>query len=646
MKRITRCLAVIAWLAMTAARATPPLEAYGHLPAVEMMQLSPSGARYAFIAVIGEKRRLGVVSFEGKPLFVNDVGDTKVRDLIWADDTHLLATISGTIDQPFNFVQPFEAGAVIAFGMDGKAVPIFKNALHIAGVVRGYFGSARLDGHVYGYFGGITYADTRVLDDHHLDHVFPDVYRVDLDSGKTFIEATGRRNDRDWVVNADGTVLAHSEYDEEAGHWQLCSGKAHSKTVIEKSVSVPFIELQGHGRGPGTALISDEGGEHDVLEEVAIADGKSEDLLGNHTVHRPLFDPDNRYLIGLGIDEEPRAIFFDRKLQARYDATRKAFPGYEVELESFSRDLARMIVKTDGKDDAGTYWLVDIASGKADPVGYPYPEIHSSDVGSTRLVRYKAADGLDIEGVLTLPPDRKPEKLPLVMLPHGGPIDVRDHIGFDWWAQAYAAAGYAVLQPNYRGSGGYGAQFRQAGYGEWGRKMQTDLSDGIAALAEQGLIDPKRVCIVGGSYGGYAALAGVTLQLGIYRCAVSVAGPSDMKSFFGWQIRRHGYEDTGVTRYFRAVTGADKSGDEAMRSISPALLADRADAPVLLIHGKDDTVVPIEQSEEMAAALKRAEKSVEFVVMPGEDHWLSREATRIQMLKAAVEFVKKHNPPG
>jgi dipeptidyl aminopeptidase/acylaminoacyl peptidase len=174
--------------------------------------------------------------------------------------------------------------------------------------------------------------------------------------------------------------------------------------------------------------------------------------------------------------------------------------------------------------------------------------------------------------------------------------------------------------------------------------MLSDISAGITPLAAQGIIDPQRVCIVGGSYGGYAALAGVTLQQGIYRCAVSVAGISDMPAMFHYDSLDRGM-NSSATRYLRAATGADKEGDGVLRAISPANFAQRADAPILLIHGKDDTVVPVSQSETMAAALKRANKQFDFVVMKGEDHHLSREETRITMLKAAMDFVKRYNPP-
>jgi dipeptidyl aminopeptidase/acylaminoacyl peptidase len=169
--------------------------------------------------------------------------------------------------------------------------------------------------------------------------------------------------------------------------------------------------------------------------------------------------------------------------------------------------------------------------------------------------------------------------------------------------------------------------------------MQTDVSDGLAELAREGIVDPKRACIVGGSYGGYAALAGVTVQHGIYRCAVSVAGVADLGAFMDYERDRSGTVSS-TTRYWDAFMGPGSG----FAQISPLKLAAGADAPILLVHGKDDTVVPFDQSTAMQRALAAAHKPVEFVVLPGEDHWLSREATRSLMLKSAVAFVEKYNP--
>jgi dipeptidyl aminopeptidase/acylaminoacyl peptidase len=318
-------------------------------------------------------------------------------------------------------------------------------------------------------------------------------------------------------------------------------------------------------------------------------------------------------------------------------ATRKAFPGLTVRLSDWNEAFNKFLVECSGPGEPDGWWLVDLTTGKADPIGLAYT-IAAKDVGPMRMLRYKAGDGLDMAGVLTLPPDRPARNLPLVMLPHGGPHS-HDYPVFDWWAQAYASRGYVVFQPNFRGSTGSGSDFERAGWGEWGRKMQTDISDGLAELVKQGIADPKRVCIVGASYGGYAALVGVTIQQGLYRCAVSVAGIGDIPKMLRDDIRESGGNDT-----LRRALKRNVGNGSDMQQVSPVTFANRADAPILLIHGKDDIVVPFSQSTDMLNALKRAGKPAELVTLAGEDHWLSRSETRLAMLKAAVAFVEQHNP--
>jgi dipeptidyl aminopeptidase/acylaminoacyl peptidase len=228
-----------------------------------------------------------------------------------------------------------------------------------------------------------------------------------------------------------------------------------------------------------------------------------------------------------------------------------------------------------------------------------------------------------------------------VVFPHGGPAS-RDTPSFDWWAQAMASRGYAVLQVNFRGSDGFGWSFTKAGFGQWGRKMQTDLSDGVRFLAKEGVIDPKRVCIVGGSYGGYAALAGAALDTGVYRCAASVAGLSDLRRFIDWSKAQNG---VSAYRWWTRFMGAEDSRDPSLAEISPAAHIDRVNIPILLVHGRDDTVVPLEQSRIMADALQKAGKPVELIVQKGADHWLSRGDTRLETLDAIVDFLEKYNPP-
>ena len=287
------------------------------------------------------------------------------------------------------------------------------------------------------------------------------------------------------------------------------------------------------------------------------------------------------------------------------------------------------------------YELVNMSTARSTPLGSVYDGLEDS-LPTTRIT-YEAADGLKIPAYLTLPAGKAATRLPLIVFPHGGPA-ARDTAEFDWWTQAMAAEGYAVLRPNYRGSTTT-QSFTDAGYGEFGRKMQTDLSDGVRYLARQGTIDPARVCIVGGSYGGYAALAGVTLDPGIYRCAVAVAGISDLRKMLVWVKQREMWGDHLGTRYWNRYMGVTGPDDPVLDQISPIKHIDAVNVPVMLIHGKDDTVVAFEQSEYMLKALQKANKPVEMVTMKKEDHWLSRSETRLLMLQSSIEFLKKNNPP-
>jgi dipeptidyl aminopeptidase/acylaminoacyl peptidase len=310
---------------------------------------------------------------------------------------------------------------------------------------------------------------------------------------------------------------------------------------------------------------------------------------------------------------------------------------------SWSDDRRKIVVRVEAPKAGPFYARIELDTGSAGVLGPVYGDLKPQDIAEVRAVRYKAADGLEITGYLTLPKGRAAEKLPLIVMPHGGPAS-RDEPGFDWWAQGLASRGYAVLQPNFRGSDGFGRKFLEAGYGQWGRKMQSDLSDGVRYLSAQGTIDPARVCIVGASYGGYAALAGATLDKGVYRCAVAVAGVADLKQFLVEELKSDNGRETATQRYWSRFMGVENRRDRDLTAISPAHNVAGSSVPVMLIHGKDDTVVLYAQSQRMHDALRAAGRPVEFVTLKAEDHWLSRSATRLQTLEATVAFIEKHNP--
>ena len=270
-----------------------------------------------------------------------------------------------------------------------------------------------------------------------------------------------------------------------------------------------------------------------------------------------------------------------------------------------------------------------------------YPQIEANQIAEMKAIRYKARDGLSISAIQTWPVGVTNRKnLPMIVMPHGGPASY-DSIRFNWKAQYFARKGYLVLQPNFRGSTGFGVNFQNAGDGKWGREMQDDVSDGVLSMIKSGYADPDRVCIVGASYGGYSALAGGAFSPELYKCVVSIAGVSDLPLMLKEEQSDFG-RDHWVLSYWNRVMGKTQGLDLA--EISPINFADKFEAPLLLLHGNDDTVVKIRQSEVMYKAMNRAGKSVEFVKLKGEDHWLSGSETRLALLEKISEFLDKHNP--
>jgi dipeptidyl aminopeptidase/acylaminoacyl peptidase len=621
--------------AATSTLAAPPIETYGKLPSLEFVRLSPSGDRIAFVAVDGENRRLFVRKVGGDALVASSVGASKVRNIEWAGDDLVLISLSSTLRlgdkrvDNWSYSTRYELFSGFIVNLKTRSITqLFGKDANSTFLVGSLFNAVNVDGHWY------DFVDTAsIINGSH-------ILRVDLETGKSSIVRDYGFGDYSAHLDDKGVIVARSRYDEYTRKWNLLVGEHGEGIVVARPSPLGTVGVAGTGRTENTILVEEEGTKADTVDEYPIVAGATPTrLFDGLDVEEYLRDPVTHLLIGAILERGRGAVFFDPTLQHRYDAARKAFPGLRVTLESFSTGLGRQVVMTDGGDDPGTFWLVDMSTGHADDLMSAYPGIDAKDVGPTSMFAYHAADGLALEGVLTLPPGSAQKRLPLVVIPHGGPIGFYDDIKFDYWPQAFASRGYAVFQPNYRGSGGYGAPLREAGFGEWGRKMLSDISDGVNALAKADIIDSKRVCIAGASYGGYAALAAVTIQGAPYRCAVSVSGVSDVGSLMVGESSK-----TVGGRYREALYGATYAADPELQDISPINHADRATAPILLIHGKDDTVVPFVHSLTMNSLLQKAGKPVEFLPLEGEDHWWSREKTRVQILQASVAFVEKYNP--
>jgi dipeptidyl aminopeptidase/acylaminoacyl peptidase len=618
-----------------ASSAAAPLEAYGRLPSIEMLSLSPSGEQVAMIWTDGDDRKVVVRQLsDGKITNVISAGGAKVRAMEWAGAKHLIVTTSrtgGLRNFTANRNENFTALAIDL--SNNKSRQLLASTPNSLSIVADY-PEVRIRGgepmvFMQGY--SLTTFEGRIS-----------IFRQNPAAGPARLDVDGFPDTRDWVLDASGEPIAQTVYNAQADRWTLHHRKGGlwpEVRRLERQETYPH--LLGLGRDGKSVLVEELVDGAPVLKELA-PDGTWGEPIKLRRSGSAIFDPVTHALIGYAatVGDRTSYFFFKDEDQANWNALVGAYPGQTVTLASWSNDRSKIAVYLEGRNGP-SYALVDLKNRKASSLGSVYDQLTSADVAAVQPVRYKAADGLDLRGYLTLPNGREAKGLPLIVLPHGGPA-ARDTGAFDWWSQALASRGYAVLQVNFRGSDGYGREFLEAGYGEWGRKMQTDLSDGVRHLAGQGVIDPSRVCIVGASYGGYAALAGPTLDPGVYRCAASVAGISDLRRFANWLKDER---SVAAVRYFTKFVGAESRRDPALSQVSPVAHVSRVNVPVLLVHGKDDLIVPIEQSKVMADALRGADKPVEFVVLEGEDHWLSQSKTRLQMLTSVVAFLEKHNPP-
>lgn len=396
------------------------------------------------------------------------------------------------------------------------------------------------------------------------------------------------------------------------------------------------------GRDTGYAIVQDLNGRQ-VLREFDYSTGEAGRL-----VHaQPGWDVDDVNLDGddvLGIrytDDEIRTVWFDEDMGRAQRELEQALPQSRIQIISRA-GIERMLVLEHGPSDPGAIYVYNARARKLDLFANLRPLIDHRQMAVPRGVTYTARDGQQIRAYLTLPKGREPRDLPLVILPHGGPYGIRDTLRFEDWSQLLANRGYAVLQPNYRGSGGYGEAFETLGDGQIGRAMQDDLDDAMDWAVGEGIADASRVCLVGASYGGYASLWGVIRNPERYRCAASFAGVTDYDA----QIK---YSGKSLPRRYRKewkhrLRGTGE-GKIDLDEVSPVHQVAHLNRPVLLAHGKKDTRVPFSQFEEMADAAKEAGKEIELLELD-DNHHLTKEESAREWLEALVAFLAKHNPPG
>ena len=350
------------------------------------------------------------------------------------------------------------------------------------------------------------------------------------------------------------------------------------------------------------------------------------------------FSPDTKRLIGLTYNSDKRHyVWFEPKYASLQTKMENTFPGMSVYFSSICDDESKILVRTYSDRDPGAYFLMDLAKGSLGIVTTAGAKIDPRIMAVQQPVSFTSRDGLKVHGYLSLPVDfKKGTPVPLIIHPHGGPFGIRDDWGFDPEVQFMANRGYGVLQVNYRGSGGYGLSFQRAGYREWGAKMQNDLTDAVKWAIEQGYADPKRVGIVGASYGGYATLAGLAFTPELYKCGVNYVGVADIKEL----IRiKYGVGGDAINSFYKLQIGSDP---KLLFERSPVNFVQNIRVPLLNAYGENDKRVEIFQWKELKAELDKYHKDYDYMVAPGEGHGFRHPKDAVAFYTKVEAFLAKN----
>ncbi|NJO13146.1 MAG: S9 family peptidase [Gammaproteobacteria bacterium] len=652
---IAGLLATVLLPALATAAAAPPPSAFGKIPQMSSVELNPQGSLLAWIDSSGPQQQAVMFDLEARKnrRVLTIDASMKLISVGWADDETLLLNITQTQKVPGDD-ERFEVARTLAADVSGGPTRVLlmteraRQNVSAASLLARHTAKPKtviMSSWDYRLAAQRAEIDTRIMKGRRASGWVYVLFEVDTRTGHGRQIEQGTQFTSGWVISPTGECVARIDYQPDPALFRILRKQGTGWHPIHEQTDGEELSVAGVTTD-GSALIAIGalGGERRKLWRIAL-DGSGakvelehEAFDVTHVVHDPFTGaPIGAWLGG----PDPSMHWFDKAAQARARAVARAFPDRTVTVQGRSANARRIVVRVEDPSAPSIFYLVDFDKGTADIVGEDYPELVNVPLGKVRAYTYAARDGVAIPAYLTLPPGVEPKSLPVVVLPHGGP-EARDDLDFDWWSQFLATRGYAVLRPQFRGSTGFGEAHRAAGYRQWGRLMQDDVSDGVQALVAEGVADPRRICIVGASYGGYAALAGAAFTPDLYACAVSVNGVSDLPNYLGYIVKRGGTESDQLA-YWKDHIGL--ATDPLVIGYSPSRAADKIRAPILLLHGEDDTVVPIAQSEYMQRAMERVGKSASLVRLPGEDHYLSRSETRLRMLTEIETFLARNLAP-
>ncbi|MCC4590048.1 prolyl oligopeptidase family serine peptidase [Xanthomonas campestris pv. cannae] len=646
MKRGLRAVALLCLLGAGNAWAQVDLAPYLKKEEFGEVKLSPTGEYFAATVPLADRTALAVMRRADNKIVgsFSMEKNTHVADFEWVNDTRVLFSMDvkiGAMDEP----RP--TGELFAINADGSAAELLVGQRVTGNGPGTLIQTKKVEKVAADWVGPLPGDDRNVVIRVYPFSVTQDPYSrtevLDVYSGrrrplvgspkvrgaKFFTDEQGKVR---FAMGADADRASKLFYrGAEGGDWRLLNDETVSHRVEEplgfsEDGKVAYLRVEQASGSDVIEAWSADTGERKVVARDPLAD--PHDTLYRHGTHVPIG------VVVLG--DKPHTLFFDStspeaKTQRSLEA---AFPGQSVYVTSSTRDGRLNLVQVTSGRNPGEFYLFDTEAKKADFAFARRAALQPSKLAEVRPVALQARDGLALHGFVTLPAAASSGKVPMVVMPHGGPIGVFDSGLFNESAQILASAGYAVLQINYRGSANYGRAFTQAGGGQWGGAMQDDVTDATRWAIAQGIADPQRICMFGASYGAYASLMGVAKEPTLYRCAAGYVGVYDLPMLYvkGDTQQR----DSGKT-YLREWVGSPSE----LAAVSPVNLADKIKVPVFLAAGGEDERAPIQHSKKMEAALKKAGVPVETLYVPTEGHGFYTEEHRREFYTRLLAFLSK-----